>query len=307
MDLTRFRCCLSEREQMELNLIRIMFGKLLDALRFNKPTPRDFGVEPLAERMVESFTVQSDGLAIHGNIAFPSSKPAMQYPALIICHGIPGSGTERPVDDPGYESLVERFSGIGMASVFFNFRGCGASGGDFDMMGWTRDLRAVLDRIVNTPHIDPTRIVLLGFSGGAAASICVAADNPHVFALASVCSPASFDIFKKEPSQIIEDFRNRGLIKTPGFPKNEALWIDSFKEVEPAKWITYFKGKHLIIIHGDSDELIPLSQAEELYGKAPSGITEFSIIAGGEHRLRNNEKCLEILQGWFIKILGWKP
>lgn len=291
---------------MELNLIRIMFGKLLKALRFDKPSPSDFGIDSEAKRQVEAFAVSSDGITIRGQITFPSSTPAMQYPALIICHGIPGSGAERPPDDPGYESLEKRFSGIGMATVFFNFRGCGDSGGDFDMMGWTRDLQAVLDKIVNTPHVDPTRIVLLGFSGGAAAAICVAADNPNVFALASVSAPSTFKIFEKDSNDIVEDFRKRGLIKTKDFPKSIETWTNSFNEIEPAKWITYFKGKHLLIVHGDADELIPVSQAEILYAKAPSGITDLNIIAGGEHRLRVNQKCLGILEGWFIKVLGWK-
>lgn len=291
---------------MEQNLIRIMFGKLLKALRFDKPNPRDFGIDLEIDRKVDHFTVQSDGINIKGFVEFPAARPAMQYPALIICHGIPGSGAERPADDPGYESLVKRFSGLGMASVFFNFRGCGDSGGDFDMMGWTRDLRAVIDKISNTPHVDPTRIILLGFSGGGASAICVAADNPDIFALASVSSPSTFTIFDKDPDEIIDDFRQRGLIKTPGFPSNINQWKDSFSEIEPLKWISYFKGKHLLIMHGDADDLIPVSQAQDLYSKAPAGITEINIIPGGEHRLRNNQQCLQILDDWFIKVLGWK-
>ena len=297
---------ISSEKIMELNLIRLMFGKLLDALRFDKPSSGNFGVDPEAERKMESFSVHSDGLVIRGKIMFPSARPSMQYPALIICHGIPGSGEARPADDPGYEALMERFSGLGMAAVFFNFRGCGESDGDFDMMGWTRDLRAVIDKIVNTPHVDQTRIVLLGFSGGAATSICVSADNSNVFALASVCSPATFEIFQKDPQEILKDFRDRGLIRNPDFPPNVDLWIKSFKEIEPLRWISYFKGKHLLIAHGDEDELIPVSAANELFTKAPAGIKELDIIHGGKHRLRNNQECLDMLDNWFIKVLGWK-
>ena len=291
---------------MELNLIKLMFGKLLQALRFDKPQPKDFGIQSVNDREVEHFSLKSDGLTIRGKIMFPGTKPSMQYPALIICHGIPGSGTPRSSDDPGYDSLLDRFSGIGLAAVFFNFRGCGDSEGDFDMMGWTRDLRAVVDKVANTPHIDPTRINLLGFSGGAAAAINVSADNSNIFALASVCSPATFEIFEKDPKDILDDFRERGLIKSIDFPKDVNQWMNSFKEVQPEKWIGFFKGKSLLIVHGDADELIPLSQAEELYKKAPAGIKELEIIHGGEHRLRTNPECLQILEDWFIKTMGWK-
>lgn len=293
-------------EPMELNLIKLMFGKLLQALRFDKPQPKDFGIQAVNDREVEHFSLKSDGLTIRGKIMFPGAKPSMQYPALIICHGIPGSGTPRASDDPGYDSLLDRFSGIGLAAVFFNFRGCGDSEGDFDMMGWTRDLRAVVDKVANTPHIDPTRINLLGFSGGAAAAINVSADNSNIFALASVCSPATFEIFEKDPNDILDDFRERGLIKSIDFPKDVNQWMNSFKEVQPEKWIGFFKGKSLLIVHGDADELIPLSQAEELYKKAPAGIKELEIIHCGEHRLRTNPECLQILEDWFIKTMGWK-
>ncbi len=77
------------------------------------------------------------------------------------------------------------------------------------MMGWTRDLRVILNKIVNTPFIDPTRIILLGFSGGGAAAINVAADNSNVYGLAVVGTPSNFEIFRKETSTIIEDFRKR--------------------------------------------------------------------------------------------------
>lgn len=293
-------------EPMELNLIKLMFGKLLQALRFDKPQPKDFGIQAVNDREVEHFFLKSDGLTIRGKIMFPGAKPSMQYPALIICHGIPGSGTPRASDDPGYDSLLDRFSGIGLAAVFFNFRGCGDSEGDFDMMGWTRDLRAVVDKVANTPHIDPTRINLLGFSGGAAAAINVSADNSNIFALASVCSPATFEIFEKDPNDILDDFRERGLIKSIDFPKDVNQWMNSFKEVQPEKWIGFFKGKSLLIVHGDADELIPLSQAEELYKKAPAGVKELEIIHCGEHRLRTNPECLQILEDWFIKTMGWK-
>jgi alpha/beta superfamily hydrolase len=134
----------------------------------------------------------------------------MLYPALVICHGIPGSGTARPQDDPGYEGLAQDFSSLGIAAVIFNFRGCGDSGGDFDMMGWVRDLEAVLDRILNTPHIDPTRVMLLGFSGGGAAAIRVAADSARVYSVAAVSRASKYS---KDPADIVA-ILERGLIRT---------------------------------------------------------------------------------------------
>ena len=92
------------------------------------------------------------------------------------------------------------------------------------MMGWSRDLSAILDKIVNTAFIDPTRIILIGFSGGGAAAIHVAADNPNVYGLAVVGTPSDFEIFNKDVSAIIKDFKERGIIRDPDFPADREKW-----------------------------------------------------------------------------------
>ncbi len=291
---------------MEISLIRIMFNKLLEALRIKQPPARRVEIDASDTRRRESFSLVSDGITIRGQILFPSARPAMLYPALIICHGIPGSGTARPMDDPGYEGLAEDFSSLGIAAVIFNFRGCGDSGGDFDMMGWVRDLEAVLDKSLNTPHIDPTRVMLLGFSGGGAAAIRVAAESARVYAVAAAGTPSHFGIFEKDSADIVADFRKRGLIRNPGFPTDLDRWLDGFKEIEPRRWIAQVQAKHILIVHGDADELIPVEHSSEIFTHAPAGVAELQIIPGGEHRLRLDPRCIEILKAWFLKILGWK-
>jgi uncharacterized protein len=291
---------------MEFNLIKIWFGKMLDALRLGTARSVSDTIDHPQDRRRESFSVVSGSLRIRGWMLFPVARPSRQYPVLVICHGIPGSGDPRPANDPGYEGLAQTFSSLGVVSVVFNFRGCGDSDGDFDMAGWPKDLDAVLDKVSNTPHVDPTRVLVLGFSGGAAAAIRVAGENAAVFGLASVSSPAHFEIFEKEPLEIVEDFRKRGLIKDPNFPPDLDRWIDGFREIEPQRWIAQFKGKHLLILHGDADELIPVEHARELFARAPGGIAELSIIPGGVHRLRLDPRCIEIVEKWICKTLGWK-
>src|SRR3972149_1040236 len=105
---------------MESQLVKILFGKLLDALRFNNAPAQREATERTDARLKEAFTVVADGLKIRGRIFFPVAHPSLLYPGLIICHGIPGSGAPRPVDDPGYEGLAEDFASLGIAAVIFN-------------------------------------------------------------------------------------------------------------------------------------------------------------------------------------------
>jgi len=143
---------------MEFNLLKIFFGRLLDALRIKSRLEGAVVSDAEGERRKENFQVVCEGITIRGRVFFPVARPSRQYPVVVICHGIPGSGAERPPDDPGYEGLAEEFASKGLAAVIFNFRGCGDSGGNFDMMGWTRDLETVVDKVLNTPYIDPTRL-----------------------------------------------------------------------------------------------------------------------------------------------------
>jgi dipeptidyl aminopeptidase/acylaminoacyl peptidase len=291
---------------MELDLIRIFFRKLVDALRMERRGGALSVSDAPEKRRKEAFQVVCDGITIRGSVLFPVAKPSRQYPVVVICHGIPGSGAARPPDDPGYEGLAQEFASKGMAAVIFNFRGCGDSGGNFDMLGWTRDLETVLDRIVNTPYIDPTRLMILGFSGGGAAAIYAAADNPNIYSLAVVGTPAHFTIFEKDPDEIVADFKKRGIIRDQDFPPDLQKWLNGFEEVEPRRWVAHFKGKHLLVVHGDADELIPLEHAYEIFRRAPAGIAKISVIPGGVHRLRLDPRCMEIVENWFLQTLGWK-
>lgn len=291
---------------MEIKLFKTIFAKLIEALRFSERPSQRGGADAAAQRLEEPFQVTCDGITIRGRIYFPVARPSRLYPTLLICHGIPGSGAPRPLDDPGYEGLAKQFTDEGIAAAIFNFRGCGDSGGNFDMMGWSRDLDSVLGRILNTPYVDPTRVMLLGFSGGGAAAIHVAADNPDVYGLAVVGTPAHFGIFERDPAAIVADFKKRGIIRDADFPPDVQRWLEGFEEIEPRKWVAYYKGKHLLIVHGDADELVPVEQARELYDRAPAGITKLAIIPGGVHRLRLDPRCTEILKNWFVESLGWR-
>jgi pimeloyl-ACP methyl ester carboxylesterase len=284
---------------MEWDIFSLMFRRLLAALKIQEQSPPSPSLDRgRAIAGGERFSLNVEGIKIVGSIYFPGARHSRLQPVVVICHGIPGSGTPRPANDPGYEGLAARFANLGFAVVIFNFRGCGESGGDFDMLGWTRDLEAVLEHVSNAPYIDSKRIMVIGFSGGGAAAVYVSAQARLVYGLAVVGTPASFSIFQQEPAKIIDDFRKRGIIRSEGFPKDAEAWVRHFEEIEPRRWAPHFRGQHFLIVHGDADELVPVEQASELYAAAPAGVTRLSIIPGGKHRLRLNERCIEILEAW---------
>jgi pimeloyl-ACP methyl ester carboxylesterase len=291
---------------MEGNLFKTFFRKLLDALRIEDASSGRGRVDSAADRVEQPFSAISDGLKIRGRLFFPVAHPSRLYPGLIVCHGIPGSGAARPENDPGYERLARDFTALGVVVIIFNFRGCGDSDGNFDMMGWTHDLDAVVDAALNTPYIDPTRLLVVGFSGGGAAAIEVASHRSDIYGLAVVGTPAHFRIFEKDKDEIIADFRERGIIRDEGFPRDPDKWMASFEQVEPVRWVGHFRGRSLLIVHGDQDELVPVEHAHELLERAPAGQARLSVIPGGVHRLRLDPSCIAVLKDWVLDTLGWR-
>jgi len=246
----------------------------------------------------EKFEIKSDGIKIRGRIFQPEGKTSA--PAVILLHGIPRS---KPApDDPGYLPLARNFAEMGFLALFFNFRGAGESEGNFQILGWSQDLKAVLDWLAQNHH--PEKIALLGFSGGAAVAIYQSARDPRISALASVSSPAHFSALEieKDLELWLKSFREIGLIRDPDFPKSVSGWLKEFEEIAPINWVDQLSPRPILIIHGEKDEIVPARHAQMLYEKAKAP-KELFWVKEGMHRLRINERALEKAKGW---LQSWK-
>src|SRR5512139_3310957 len=104
---------------------------------------------------IEPISWKSDRLTIRGEIYLPSGTTG-PFPALVLCHGIPAK--VKGPDDRGYPVLAELFCGKGFLVMIFNFRGAGQSEGDFDILGWTRDLEKGLNTLYLRPEVDRKRV-----------------------------------------------------------------------------------------------------------------------------------------------------
>ena len=249
---------------------------------------------------IERISWKSDGLRITGEIYLPAGRPGT-FPALIICHGIPAK--VKGADDRGYPLLAERFCREGFEVLIFNFRGAGLSEGDFDILGWARDLEGGLDYLALRREVDPKRIFLMGFSGGAAVSIYVAAQRLEIAALVSCASPAEFrDLTTgKGLNDFLVHARDVGIIRDPAFPSSLEDWKQSFQTVRPIDCIDKIPPRRLLIIHGTKDEVVDVNHAQRLYQKV-KGKAEIFLIDGGEHRLRVDERAMDKAIEWLKEI-----
>ena len=240
-------------------------------------------------------TLEVDGLNIVGQFYLPAGR--MPYPTVCVCHGIP-AGVPDP-NNRGYAMLAEQICRQGFAVLIFNFRGTGDSGGNLDILGWSRDLKAVIDYLCALPEVDKSRLSVLGFSGGAAVSIYVAAQDDRVSSVVACACPAEFTFFNEvdEPQSVIDHFRSIGAIRDNDFPRSTREWLGGFELVSPINYVAGISPRPLLLVHGSQDETIKVSDAHRLYARAGEP-KQLVIVDGAGHRLRQNDEAMTVVLDW---------
>ncbi len=241
--------------------------------------------------------LEVDGLQISGHLYLPEEGDQTPYPTVCICHGIP---TESPdPGDKGYHPLAERICHQGFAVLIFNFRGTGASGGNLDIPGWTRDLKASINYLFTLPNVDKSRLSLLGFSGGAAVSIYVASPDSRVSGVVACACLAEFTFLTEvdNPQSVIDYFRNIGAIRDKDFPHSAEEWLSGFRLVSPIKYVAGIAPRPLLLVHGNRDETVAVSHAYKLYDRAREP-KQIIIVDGAGHGLREDGRAMAIVIDW---------
>lgn len=249
----------------------------------------------------ERISLKADGIKLVGQLYSPSAEGGKTYPTLCLCHGIP-AGPPDP-GDRGYAALAEMFCAQGFIVLIFNFRGAGESEGDFDILGWSRDLEAAIDYLYQLEAVDKSRISLMGFSGGAAVAVYVAARDKRASSIVTCACPAEFSRFRSREGRdaFIAQSRRSGIIEDSSFPPSVEEWAQGFEIISPLQWVDKISPRPMLIVHGDSDDLIDIDQAQRLYHRAGEP-KELFIVKGGEHRLRINEMAMNAALSWLKRV-----
>ena len=231
--------------------------------------------------MMKEFTCMRGGLRIYGRTHVPDTG-LKNYPTVIMCHGFNGSCM-------GNVKYAEQLVPKGFACVMFDF--CGGSlrcrsGGDMREMTVSSeidDLKTVTGCVKEMEFADTERLILMGKSQGGFVSALAAADMKDDISALVLLYPA-FTIplmakrTEREMKVIPEEYEILG-----GVVGREYLY-DALS-LDTDKCFTY--GGDVLILHGDRDDIVPLSsskRAEKLYRSA-----ELHIIEGAGHGFRNGE------------------
>jgi fermentation-respiration switch protein FrsA (DUF1100 family) len=178
-----------------------------------------------------------DGQVLHGWFF----SVAQKEPVILFYHGNAGNISHR-LD---YIKLLTR---IGFNVFIFDYRGYGKSSGKPSEEGLYIDALSAYDYLVNDECIKPEDIILLGRSLGGAAAIETATERD-----------ARLLVVESSFLSTRHMARHMGVFSliSPLLPAN-------YNNIEKIKKISIPK----LIIHGESDRIIPFSMGEKLFEEA---------------------------------------
>ena len=199
-------------------------------------------------------------------------RVAHEAPVVVVIHGWGANA-----------SLMLPFAGplhhAGFHTFFIDARGHGLSESDdyASMPRFAEDLEVAIDWVQSNPRV--TDVGVLGHSIGAGAAVLTASRRPDVDAL--VCASGCADVW--------EVMTQHGAFERMPTPASwamrramEAVAKTTFEEVAPERVISEVNAPTMIV-HGDADEVVPLS-GEQAYRLAEArGETELLVVPGGRH------------------------
>lgn len=255
--------------------------------------------------MEKPVSFRSNSHKVSGVLHLPDGRPP--FPGAVFLHGFAGSRVEA---HRLFVKAARQLAETGIASLRFDFRGCGESEGELGNMSVTEEIRDAVrafDFFRRHRGIDVRRLGLLGFSLGAALAFCLARRRPRVKCLA-LWSPLAqlqnlFTLPTGFKQREIRQWISDGHIAYRG-EKLGGQWLMDLAWHDPLKDAAAFKGKALIV-RGEKDRATPLGQAR-LYQQRLGSRARLYVIPGADHSFNRPEWESEALSAtvqWLRKEL----
>jgi len=191
---------------------------------------------------------------------------------LLLCHGNAGNVGDRLL----HAALLWA---VGFDVLLFDYRGYGRSSGAPSEEGTYRDAQAGLRCLLAQPDVDPARVFYLGESLGGAVALDLALASP----------PAGLVLLST-----FTGVRELARLHYPFVPAS--LVPDAYPSVRRI----YRLRAPLLVLHGDRDDIVPLSHGRALFKAAPEP-KEMQVFAGVGH----NDLLLDAGKEFAHAITSW--
>lgn len=234
--------------------------------------------------MIEKIFIQSKtGNKISCLLSLPNDK---RNTIVIMCHGFL-SGKE----DPFIKAMMSKLYEDGITSISFDFSGHGESEGaleDITITNGLKDLESVIEAIKAYP-IDFQNTVLYGRSYGGNIALLYAGKHQNIKGL--VLNSPSIDCLEMEESVLsaveLKQWGEDGYRYKQAGQKKIKVNYTFYQDIQKVE--TYEVAKRLkvetLIIHGDQDQVVPISQSEKL--TSMSDYITLKKVKGAGHNFKS--------------------
>ncbi len=174
----------------------------------------------------------------------------------------------------------------GRAMVRFDYRGCGASDGDFEaqtLAGWREDVLAIIDRVTEGP------VVLVGSSMGGWLMLLAALLRPgRVAGLVGIAAAPDFTYWGFSQEEKLTILRE-GRLEEPS-PYGDQPYVTTRAFWESGESLRLLHAEIDIqcsvrLLHGHADADVPWQYSLELMRLLRSADVQATFIKDGDHRL----------------------
>ena len=189
-----------------------------------------------------------------------------------MLHGNAGSIADRVLH-------AELLAAAGFDVLLVDYRGYGASSGRPSEAGTYLDARAARRELLRLPGVDVRRVVYLGESLGAAVALELALDDPPRGLVAHTAFTSVRDLAR---------------LHYPVIPA--AVVPDAYPSL---RRIAQLRAP-LLVVHGDRDDIVPLSHGRALHAAAPEP-KALEVLPGAGH----NDLLARHGPRWATTIAAW--
>ena len=229
----------------------------------------------------EELQIENEGRTIPATLVIPEGKE--NYPLVVMNHGFAGSRNE----NGGFTKIAESLAESGIASVRFDFAGCGDSKADFkefNLKNNMSDVNACLEYVLSNKPVDKENIGVFGYSMGGALTVLLTENEDNPYEAMALLAPAvnKDEAFFSDVDNQLKEAKEKGYYSLDWFGKELHVGADYYEGLKAAFDVfdKYDNTRDCIVIYGDSDTTILPEHSKAFADKME---VESVMIEGADH------------------------
>lgn len=221
-------------------------------------------IHSVKAQQTEDLTLQGAEGKLAATLQMPKIEKGKKVRMVIICHGF-GADKDRPL----LRTIADRLQEAGIASIRFDFNGCGKSEGrfqDMTVLNEIEDAKKVIDYAQKLPWVSGISIV--GHSQGGVVASMVAGQLKKAIKSVALCAPAAVlrdDALRGATQGATYDPHN--IPEYVDLPRGLRMGRDYVKTAQTLpiyETAKEYKGAALVI-HGTWDVVVPYTYGERYH------------------------------------------